>query len=221
MGQKTHPVGFRLGVIKTWNSGWFDERHFADKLEEDMAIRKYLRNRLPKDARITKIGIERIKKESEVITITIHTARPGIVIGRKGKDVDQLREEIKKVTKKDIRINIAEIKTPELDSYLVGADIARQLEGKIPYRRAMKNAVRAAMRMGAEGIRIAVSGRLGGSEIARADRYHEGRVPLHTLRADIDFAYGTARTTYGAIGVKVWICKGEVLSPFETKTETR
>lgn len=217
MGQKTHPIGFRLGVIKTWNSSWFDEKNFADKLHEDLTLRSYLRNRLPKDARITKIAIERIKKEAEVITITVHTARPGIVIGRKGKDVDQLREELKKLTRKDIRINISEIKTPEIDAYLVAADIARQVESQIPYRRAMKNATRAAMRMGAEGIRIAISGRLGGAEMARADRYNEGRVPLHTLRADIDFAHGTAQTTYGQIGIKVWICRGEVLQPFETK----
>lgn len=217
MGQKTNPVGFRLGVIKTWNSSWFDEKNFADKLQEDLTLRNYLRKRLPKDARITKIAIDRIKKETEVITITIHTARPGIVIGRKGKDVDQLREELKKLTGKEIRLNISEIKVPEVDSGLVAADIARQIEGQIPYRRAMKNAVRAAMRMGAEGIRIAISGRLGGAEIARADRYAEGRVPLHTLRADIDFAYGTALTTYGQIGVKVWICRGEVLGPQESK----
>jgi len=217
LGQKTHPIGFRLGVIKTWNSSWFDEKNFADKLQEDLTLRSYLRNRLPKDARVTKIGIERIKKEAEVITITIHTARPGIVIGRKGKDVDQLREELKKLTGKEIRINIAEIKSPEIDAYLVATDIARQLESQIPYRRAMKNATRAAMRMGAEGIRVAISGRLGGAEMARADRYNEGRVPLHTLRADIDFALGTAQTTYGQIGIKVWICKGEILAPFETK----
>jgi small subunit ribosomal protein S3 len=217
LGQKTHPVGLRLGIIRSWNSSWFDEKHFADKLEEDLKLRKYLSARLPKDARVTKITIERIKKEAEVITITIHTARPGIVIGRKGKDVDQLREELKKLTGKEIRINIAEIKVPETDAGLVASDIARQLEGKIPFRRAIKNAARAAMRMGAEGVRVAVSGRLGGAEIARADRYSEGRVPLHTLRADIDFAYGTAQTTYGQIGVKVWVCKGEVLSPFETK----
>ncbi|MBX7151147.1 30S ribosomal protein S3 [bacterium] len=217
MGQKTHPIGLRLGVIRTWNSSWFDEKHFADKLHEDLKLREYLRNRLPKDARVTKIAIERLKKEAEVITITVHTARPGIVIGRKGKDVDQLREELKKITGKDVRINISEIKSPEIDATLVANDIARQMEGKIPYKRAMKNAVRAAMRMGAEGIRIAVSGRLGGAEMARADRYNEGRVPLHTLRADIDFAKGTARTTYGQIGVKVWICKGEVLNPFEAK----
>ncbi len=211
MGQKTNPNGFRLGVIKSWNSSWFDEKDFAGKLQEDLTLRNYLRKRLPKDARITKIVIDRLKKETEVITITIHTARPGIVIGRKGKDVDQLREELKKITGKEIRLNISEIKVPEVDAYLVAADIARQIEGQMPYRRAMKNAVRASMRMGAEGIRIAISGRLGGAEMARADRYAEGRVPLHTLRADIDFAYGTAMTTYGQIGIKVWICKGEVL----------
>ncbi len=211
MGQKTNAIGFRLGIIKTWNSSWFDEKNFAGKLQEDLTLRSYLRKRLPKDARITKIVIERLKKEVEVVTITIHTARPGIVIGRKGKDVDQLREELKKITGKEIRLNISEIKVPEIDSHLVAADIARQIEGQMPYRRAMKNATRAAMRMGAEGIRIAISGRLGGAEMARADRYAEGRVPLHTLRADIDFAYGTAVTTYGQIGIKVWICKGEVL----------
>ncbi|MCB0832526.1 MAG: 30S ribosomal protein S3 [Bacteroidetes bacterium] len=217
MGQKTHPIGLRLGIIKTWNSSWFDEKNFADKLHEDLTLRNYLRTRLPKDARVTKIAIERLKKEAEVITITIHTARPGIVIGRKGKDVDQLREELKKLTGKEIRLNIAEIKAPELDAYLVGADIARQIEGQMPFRRALKNAVRAAMRMGAEGIRVAVSGRLGGAEIARADRYSEGRVPLHTLRADIDFAHATAKTTYGQIGIKVWICRGEVLGVAENR----
>lgn len=218
MGQKTNPIGFRLGIIKTWNSSWFDEKNFADKLQEDLTLRNYLRKRLPKDARVTKIAIDRIKKETEVVTITIHTARPGIVIGRKGKDVDQLREELKKLTGKEVRLNISEIKVPEIDASLVAQDIARQIESQIPYRRALKNATRAAMRMGAEGIRLAISGRLGGAEIARADRYAEGRVPLHTLRADIDFAYGTAQTTYGQIGVKVWICKGEVLAPNETKS---
>ncbi len=211
MGQKTHPIGLRLGIIKTWDSSWYDEKNFADKLEEDLKLRKYLDARLPKDARVNKIVIERIKKETEVITITIHTARPGIVIGRKGKDVDQLREELKKITGKEIRLNISEIKTPELEAYLVASDIARQIEGQMPYKRAMKNAVRSTMRMGADGIRVAISGRLGGAEMARADRYNEGRVPLHTLRSDIDFARATAQTTYGQIGIKVWICRGEVL----------
>jgi len=215
LGQKTHPIGLRLGIIRGWKSNWFDERSFADKLEEDLKLRDYIKNRLPRDARVAKVDIERIKKEDELITITIHTGSPGIVIGRKGREVDQLREEIKTITKKEIKLNVVEVKIPEVDAALIAMDIAKQLEGKLPYRRVMKNVSRAAMRMGAEGIRIQVSGRIGGAEIARSDRYNEGRVPLHTLRADIDYATGTAKTTYGTIGVKVWICRGEVLNPFE------
>ncbi len=207
MGQKTNPKGFRLGVIRTWDSNWFDERDFAKKLSEDIMLRRYVRNRLQK-ASISKIEISRTPKQ---ITLTIHTARPGIVIGRKGAEVDKLREELQRVTGKDVQLNINEIKRPELDAYLVAESIAHQLEGKVSFRRAMKKAMQSTMRMGAEGIRICCSGRLGGAEMARVEQYKEGRIPLHTLRADIDFARATSRTTYGAIGVKVWICRGEVI----------
>jgi len=207
LGQKTNPVGFRLGVIKTWNSNWFDEKNFADKLQEDLKLRKYIRNRM-KNAGISKIQIDRTPKH---ITITIHTAKPGIVIGRKGLEVDKLKEELQRVTGKDVQLNVNEIKRPELDAYLVANNIAHQLEAKIFYRRAMKKSITAAMRMGAEGIKIICSGRLGGAEMARTEQYKDGRIPLHTLRADIDYAVSTAITTYGCIGVKVWICKGEVV----------
>jgi len=207
LGQKTNPKGFRLGVIRTWDSNWFDERDFAKKLSEDIMLRKYVRNRLQK-ASVSKIEINRTPKQ---ITLTIHTARPGIVIGRKGAEVDKLREELQRVTGKDVQLNINEIKRPELDAYLVAEGIAAQLEGKVSFRRAMKKAIMSTMRMGAEGIRICCSGRLGGAEMARVEQYKEGRIPLHTLRADIDFARATSRTSYGAIGVKVWICRGEVI----------
>jgi len=207
LGQKVNPKGFRLGVIRTWDSNWFDERDFAKKLAEDIMLRRYVRNRLQK-ASISKIEISRTPKQ---ITLTIHTARPGIVIGRKGAEVDKLREELQRVTGKDVQLNINEIKRPELDAYLVAESIASQLEGKVSFRRAMKKAIQSTMRMGAEGIRICCSGRLGGAEMARVEQYKEGRIPLHTLRADIDFARTTSRTTYGAIGVKVWICRGEVI----------
>ncbi len=208
MGQKTNPIGFRLGVIKTWESNWFDEKRFAEKLNEDLRLRNYIRTRLPR-AGISRIEIER---KTQRAIITIHTARPGIVIGRRGTEVDKLREELQRVTKaKDVQVNVVEIKRPELDAYLVAETIAQQLEAKVSFRRAMKRAIMAAMRMGAEGIRIMVSGRLGGAEMARTEQYKEGRIPLHTLRADIDFARAIARTTYGTIGVKVWICKGEVI----------
>ncbi len=207
MGQKTNPKGFRLGVIRTWDSNWFDERDFGKKLSEDIMLRKYVRNRLQK-ASVSKIEINRTPKQ---ITLTIHTARPGIVIGRKGAEVDKLREELQRVTGKDVQLNINEIKRPELDAYLVAEGIASQLEGKVSFRRAMKKAIMSTMRMGAEGIRICCSGRLGGAEMARVEQYKEGRIPLHTLRADIDFARATSRTSYGAIGVKVWICRGEVI----------
>lgn len=207
MGQKTHPVGFRLGVIKTWDSKWFDEKDFGTKLKEDLMLRRYVRNRLQR-ASVSRIEIERTPKK---VTLTIHTARPGIVIGRKGSEVDKLREELQRITGKDVQLNINEIKRPELDAYLVAENIANQLAGKVSFRRAMKKAIMSSMRMGAEGIRIACSGRLGGAEMARNEQYKEGRIPLHTLRADIDYATATSRTTYGAIGVKVWICKGEVI----------
>ena len=209
MGQKTHPVGLRLGIVRTWDSHWFDTKEFPQKLSEDLMIRKYIRQRLRR-AGLSRIEIERTGHK---IIINMHTARPGIVIGRKGAEVDKLKEELKRLTKRDVQLNINEIKRPELDAYLVGENIAQQLVAKISYRRAMKKAMMSAMRMGAEGIRIRLAGRLGGAEMARTEQYKDGRIPLATLRADIDFARCTARTTYGAIGVKVWICKGEVIAP--------
>jgi small subunit ribosomal protein S3 len=207
LGQKTNPIGLRLGIIKTWNSLWFDEKDFSNKLKEDFQIRKYVRSRL-ENAAVSKILIERTAKK---IILTIHTARPGIVIGKKGAEVDKLREELKTITSKEVQINISEIKRPELDAYLVAQNITRQLEGKISFRRAMKKAITSTMRLGAEGIKIVCSGRLAGAEMARKEEYKEGRIPLHTLRADIDYAKYTAHTTYGCIGVKVWICNGEVI----------
>ncbi|MBN1407225.1 MAG: 30S ribosomal protein S3 [Calditrichaceae bacterium] len=207
MGQKTHPVGLRLGIIKSWNSSWFDEKNFADKLNEDLRLRKYIRSRLDKAA-VSKIEIERTAKR---VILTVHTARPGIVIGKKGAEVDKLREELRALTNKEVQININEIKKPELDAYLVAENVARQLEGKVSFRRAMKKAITSTMRIGAEGIKIMCSGRLGGAEMARTEQYKDGRIPLHTLRADIDYATFTAQTTYGSIGVKVWIFNGEVI----------
>jgi small subunit ribosomal protein S3 len=207
MGQKTNPIGNRLGIIRGWDSNWYGGRNYSEKLEEDEKIRKYLMARLAKGG-ISRIVIERTLK---LITVTINTARPGIVIGKGGAEVDRIKEELKKLTKKDVQINIYEIKRPELDAMLVGESIARQLEARISFRRAVKSAVASTMRMGAEGIKVMVSGRLGGAEIARSEQYKQGRIPLHTFRADIDFAISEAQTTYGKIGVKVWICKGEVL----------
>jgi len=207
LGQKTNPIGLRLGIVKSWNSSWFDEKSFADKLHEDLRIRRYVRNRLSKAA-VSKIEIERTAKR---VLITIHTARPGIVIGKKGQEVDKLREELRALTKKEIQININEIKKPELDAYLVAENIARQIEGKVSWRRAMKKAITSAMRLGAEGIKIMCAGRLGGAEMARSEMYKDGRIPLHTLRADVDYANYTAVTTYGTIGIKIWIFHGEVI----------
>jgi small subunit ribosomal protein S3 len=207
LGQKTNPIGFRLGINRSWKSLWFDEKNFSGKLHEDLMLRKYIRKRMP-NAGISEIEIKRTPKR---ITLTIHTARPGIVIGKKGSEVDRLKEELQRITSQDIQINIHEIKRPELDAYLVSENIVRQLESKVSFRRAMKRAITSTMRMGAEGVRIICSGRLGGAEMARREQYKEGRIPLHTLRADIDYANNTATTTYGTIGVKVWICKGEVL----------
>jgi small subunit ribosomal protein S3 len=209
LGQKTHPIGFRLGITKTWDSNWYDEKGFSGKLQEDLMVRNYVRNRLKK-AGISRIQIDRTPKRA---VITIHTSRPGIVIGKSGKEIAQLEEELKKVTAKDVKILIHEIKRPELDALLVAEAIASQIEGRISFRRAMKQAITAAMRMGAEGIRVMCGGRLGGAEIARSEQYKEGRIPLHTIRADIDYATATSRTIYGAIGIKVWICKGEILGP--------
>ncbi|NOX36119.1 MAG: 30S ribosomal protein S3 [Calditrichaeota bacterium] len=207
MGQKTNPIGFRLGFIKTWNSQWFDEKNFAKTLNEDLFIRRYIRQRF-KDGAVSKIEIERTAKR---ILIDIHTARPGVVIGKKGAEVDKLKVELSKLISKDVQINITEIKHPELDAFLVAQNIARQLEGKVSFRRAMKRAITAAMRLGAEGIKISCAGRLGGAEMARTESYKEGRIPLQTLRADIDYATATAITTYGTIGVKVWIYHGDVI----------
>jgi small subunit ribosomal protein S3 len=207
LGQKANPIGLRLGFIRPWDSNWYDEKGFAQKLEEDQTIRNYIRNRLKK-AGISRIVVERTPKQA---VITIHTSRPGIVIGRSGKEIAQLEQELKKITSREVKILINEIKRPELDAYLVGEVIAGQIEGRISFRRAMKQAITAAIRMGAEGIRVRCGGRLGGAEIARSEEYKEGRIPLHTLRADIDYAVATANTIYGTIGVKVWICRGEVL----------
>jgi small subunit ribosomal protein S3 len=207
VGQKTNPIGFRLGIIRTWNSAWFDERSFADKLHEDLYLRKYLHQRL-KGAGVAGIQIERTPRQ---LTLTIRTARPGIVIGRKGAEVDKLKAELRNLTKRDVQVNIFEIKRPELEAKLVSDMIAQQLEGRVSFRRAMKKSLQTTMRMGAEGIKIVCSGCLGGAEMSRQEGYMEGRVPLHTLRADIDYSLSVAKTTYGTIGVKVWVCKGEVI----------
>lgn len=214
MGQKTHPFGFRLGVIKNWKSRWYAGREFADLLAEDEKIRRYLRTRL-QHAALSSVEVER--KPGKTL-VTVHTGRPGVVIGKKGAEVDKLREELALLTRSEVSINVEEIKRPELDAQLVGDGVAHQLVQRISFRRAMKRAVQAAMRMGAQGIRVRCGGRLGGAEIARVEGYLEGRVPLHTLRADIDFARSTARTTYGTIGVKVWIFKGEVVEDRRGRT---
>ena len=206
MGQKVNPIGFRLGIIKGWESNWYGGDNFADKLVEDQKIRKYVLARIPKGG-ISKIIIERTIKR---ITLTIHTARPGVVIGKGGSEVDLIKEELKQLSGKDVQINIFEIKRPELDAKLVGESIAQQLRARISYRRAMKQAIASAMRVGAQGIKIKVSGRLGGAEMARTEQYKEGRIPLHTLRADIDYAVSEANTVYGIIGIKVWLFSGEV-----------
>lgn len=206
MGQKVNPIANRLGFIKGWDSNWFGGDNYGDKLVEDQKIRKYLNARLAK-ASISRIVIERTLK---LITITVHTSRPGIIIGKGGQEVDKLKEELKKITNKEVQINIFEIKRPELDAKIVANNIARQIEGKIAYRRATKMAIASTMRMGAEGIKVLVSGRLNGAEMARAEMYKDGRTPLHTLRADIDYALAEALTKTGLIGVKVWICKGMV-----------
>ena len=205
MGHKVNPIGLRLGYIRGWDSNWFD-KDFSDKLMEDEKIRKYLAARMAKGS-ISKTVIERTIKR---ITLTIHTARPGVIIGKGGAEVDKIREELKKLTGKEVQINILEVKRPELDAKLVADSIAQQLRARISYRRAMKQAIAAAVRAGAQGIKIKVSGRLGGAEIARSEEYKEGRVPLHTLRADIDYASVGASTIYGTIGVKVWVFKGEI-----------
>ena len=206
MGQKTNPIGNRLGIIRGWDSNWYGGRDYGDKIAEDDKIRKYIHARLSK-ASVSNVIIERTLK---IITITITTARPGIIIGKAGQEVDKLKEELKKITNKEVQINIFEIKRPELDASLVADSIAKQIQGRISFRRAAKMSVASSMRMGAEGIKVTISGRLNGAEMARTESYKDGRVPLHTFRADIDYALKEAHTSYGRIGVKVWICNGEV-----------
>jgi len=206
MGQKVNPISLRLGIIKGWDSNWYGGKSFADNIVEDHKIRKYLLARITKGG-ISKVVIERTLKR---ITLTIHTARPGVVIGKGGSEVDKLKEELKKITGKELQINIFEIKRPELDAVLVGESIAQQLKARISYRRAMKQAIASAMRVGALGIKIKCAGRLGGAEMARTEQYKEGAIPLHTLRADIDYAVSEAQTVYGKIGIKLWIFKGLV-----------
>ncbi|MFA4851201.1 MAG: 30S ribosomal protein S3 [Bacteroidales bacterium] len=222
MGQKANPIGNRLGIIKGWDSNWYGGNNYADKLIEDDKVRKYLNARLSK-AGISKIIIERTLK---LVTITINTARPGIIIGKGGQEVDKLKEELKKLTNKEVQINITEIKRPEVDAVIVASTIAKQIEGRISFRRAIKTSISTAMRMGAEGIKVGIAGRLAGAEMARSETYKEGRIPLHTLRADIDYATAEAHTTFGRIGIKVWICKGEVygkrdLSPIISTTSMK
>ena len=206
MGQKTNPISNRLGIIRGWDSHWYGGKNFADKIAEDNKIRKYLKARLAK-ASVSRVIIERTLK---LVTVTVNTARPGIIIGKGGQEVDKLKEELKKITNKEVQINIFEIKRPELDAVLVGENIARQLVGRVAYRRAIKTAIAATMRVGAEGIKILISGRLNGAEMARAEIYKDGRIPMHTFRADIDYAHSEALTKVGMIGIKVWISKGEV-----------
>ena len=211
MGQKTNPIGLRLGIIKSWESRWFSEKNYSELLQEDINLRRFLMKRL-NSAGISKIVIERPAK---LANITLYTSRPGVIIGKKGSDIEKLKKSVTKMVSGDVNINIVEIKKPELDSQLVADNIAQQLEKRIAFRRAMKRAVQSAMRLGAEGIRVNCSGRLGGAEIARTEWYREGRVPLHTLRADVDYGVSRANTTYGICGIKVWIFKGE---KFERET---
>ncbi|HSE77317.1 MAG TPA: 30S ribosomal protein S3 [Alphaproteobacteria bacterium] len=208
MGQKVNPIGLRLGINRTWDSRWFADDDYATLLHEDIKLRSYLSDRL-QQAGVSRVVIERPAKKAR---ITIHTARPGVVIGKKGADIEKLRGDLARMTKGEVNLNIVEIRKPEIDAKLVAENIAQQLERRVAFRRAMKRAVQSAMRLGAQGIRINCAGRLGGAEIARVEWYREGRVPLHTLRADIDFGIATAKTTYGTCGVKVWVFKGEILA---------
>jgi small subunit ribosomal protein S3 len=217
MGHKINPIGFRLGVNRTWDSRWFADGDYATMLHDDLGIREYLRKNL-QQAGVSKIIIERPAKRARV---TIHTARPGVVIGKKGADIEKLRSDLAKMTGGDVHLNIVEIRKPEIDAQLVAENVAQQLERRVHFRRAMKRAVQSAMRLGAQGIRINCGGRLGGAEIARMEWYREGRVPLHTLRADVDYGIGTANTTYGTCGVKVWVFKGEILAHDPMATEKR
>ena len=211
MGQKTNPIGNRLGIIRGWESNWYADRDYADKVVEDERIRTYLKARIAKGG-IARVIIERALKR---ITVTIHTSRPGIVIGKGGSEVDKIREELRKLTDKEVQINIVEIRKPELDAAIVGESISKQIEARINYRRAIKMAIQSTMRAGAEGIKVRISGRLAGSEMARTEEYKEGRTPLHTFRSDIDYVLTEALTVYGIIGIKVWICKGEVFGKRE------
>ncbi len=217
MGQKVNPIGLRLGINRTWDSRWYADANYADLLHEDLNIRNFLRKRL-QQAGISRIIIERPAKKAR---ITIHTARPGVVIGKKGADIEKLRTELQKMTDSEVHLNIVEIRKPEIDAVLVAENIASQLERRVAFRRAMKRAVQSAMRLGAQGIRIQCGGRLGGAEIARTEWYREGRVPLHTLRADIDYGESTALTTYGTCGVKVWVFKGEIMAHDPTAQEKK
>ena len=214
MGQKTHPYGFRLGIVKDWNSRWYAEKDFSRLIGEDHTIRQYMHRRLS-HAAIAKVDIER--KPSKIV-VTLHTARPGVVIGKRGSEVDKLRDELSVLTKSEVSVNVEEIKRPELSARLVAENIAHQLRQRVSFRRAMKRAVQSTMRAGAQGIKLQCSGRLGGAEIARTEGYNEGRVPLHTLRADIDYASLPAKTTYGTIGVKCWIFRGEVVDERRGRT---
>ena len=206
MGQKTNPIGLRLGINRTWSSIWFDEKNYADKLHEDIIIRNFIKNKI-KDASISKVNIERTAKS---ITVTIYTSRPGIVIGKGGSEVEKLKKNLSKLIQADVNVNVSEIKRPALSCELVGESIAQQLEKKINYRRAVKKSIQSTMSMGAEGIKIQIAGRLNGIDIARSETFKEGRIPLHTLRSDIDYAHVEALTTFGIIGIKVWIFKGEI-----------
>jgi small subunit ribosomal protein S3 len=207
LGQKVNPIGFRVGIIRGWESNWWENGSYAEKLNEDKKLRMYVRNRLKK-AGISRIIIDRTSKNA---VVTIHTSRPGVVIGKSGKEIAQLEQELKSITNKEVKVQISEIKRPELDAYLVAENIGVQLKGRISFRRAMKSAITSARRMGAEGIKVMCAGRLGGAEMARSEQYREGKVPLHTLRSDIDYGTFTSQTIYGSIGIKVWIYKGEVL----------
>ncbi len=207
MGQKVNPIGFRVGIIRGWESNWYENGSYAEKLNEDKKLRMYIRNRLKK-AGISRLVIDRTSKN---VVVTIHTSRPGVVIGKSGKEIAQLEQELKSITDKEVKVQISEIKRPELDAYLVAENIGTQLKGRISFRRAMKSAITSARRMGADGIKVMCAGRLGGAEMARTEQYREGKVPLHTLRSDIDYGTFTSQTIYGSIGVKVWIYEGEVL----------
>ena len=207
MGQKTHPIGIRVGIIRGWESNWFEKKSYSTKLKEDDQLRGYIRKRL-KSASISRIIIDRTSKN---VIVTIHTAKPGLVIGKSGSEIQKLEEELKQISNKEVKVQVSEIKKPELDAFLVSENVARQLEGRISFRRAMKTSLASSMKAGAEGIKIMCAGRLGGAEMARTEQYKEGRTPLHTLRSDIDYANGRAETIYGSIGIKVWICRGEIL----------